>query len=106
MCKYNEEIDCDEENCERCGWNPTVDKRRTVERPTIQHIRCPHCDCITDTIIYGIGRFRKPCAHMLAGKDETPIPDSLWEMMMNRMHLYYLPLDDGKEYSGLLEEEC
>lgn len=27
-CKYNEEVNCDGMNCENCGWNPEVERRR------------------------------------------------------------------------------
>ena len=103
MCEFNAEIDCESGDCQRCGWNPSVDRKRMVDRPTIRHIRCKHCGGIIETVIYGIGTFRKPCAHSLVGKDESPIPDFLWEMMMARMHLYYTA--EEKTESGLLEDE-
>lgn len=31
-CKYNMGINCDEKNCETCGWNPDVKKHRATER--------------------------------------------------------------------------
>jgi hypothetical protein len=27
-CKYNDEVNCDTMNCENCGWNPEVERRR------------------------------------------------------------------------------
>lgn len=28
VCKYNEGVDCLNEKCDKCGWNPEVEKRR------------------------------------------------------------------------------
>ena len=28
VCKYNEEVRCDRMNCGKCGWYPTVAKKR------------------------------------------------------------------------------
>ena len=27
-CPYNERVDCDSDTCDRCGWNPVVEKMR------------------------------------------------------------------------------
>ena len=27
-CIYNDGVDCETHNCERCGWNPAVEKER------------------------------------------------------------------------------
>lgn len=28
ICKYNNGVLCEERNCEDCGWNPQIEKRR------------------------------------------------------------------------------
>ena len=28
VCPHNEEVDCTKAHCERCGWNPTVARKR------------------------------------------------------------------------------
>lgn len=28
VCKYKEGVDCLKEKCDKCGWNPEVEKRR------------------------------------------------------------------------------
>ena len=30
-CKYNDGVNCDIQQCENCGWNPVVEKRRKEE---------------------------------------------------------------------------
>lgn len=102
-CKYNNYINCDEENCEDCGWNPNAVNRQP-KIPTLKHIRCEHCGCIKATIVSGIGVFHKPCPHELTGNDKT-IPDGLWMTMMKRVYLYYNNEEDNKTESGLLTED-
>ena len=31
-CKFNLGVICDSEKCEKCGWNPEVDKKRKAEK--------------------------------------------------------------------------
>ena len=28
LCKYNDGVVCDKQNCQNCGWNPEVEKMR------------------------------------------------------------------------------
>ena len=32
ICRYNREVDCKTQKCDRCGWNPEVAKARLEER--------------------------------------------------------------------------
>lgn len=38
LCKYNENVECREGNCLKCGWNPKVAKKR-LERIRAKLIR-------------------------------------------------------------------
>ena len=41
VCPYNKEVDCNQANCERCGWYPPVIKERKKEIMVLKKYKVP-----------------------------------------------------------------